>query len=399
MKELGTPYTSSARRVLLLGSGELGKELTIELSRLGVEVTACDKYDLAPAMQVAHHKEVFNMLDPVALRRVVEKVRPDLIIPEVEALATGELVELEKEGWTVVPTARATRLTMDREGIRRLAAEELNLPTARYIFADNFEQFTTACRAMGFPCVVKPIMSSSGKGQSVVQGENDLFACWQKAQEGGRAGAGRIIVEEFISFESEITLLTVRAIDGTFFCDPIGHRQVDGDYIESWQPHAMTAEQIQTAQHIAQRITDNLGGFGLFGVELFLLKDGRVLFSEVSPRPHDTGMVTLATQTWSEFALHTRAVLSLPITQISRHSCGASVALKASAPLNAPQFLGIHKALALPNVEVRLFGKPNATVGRRMGVVLCTAPTVTEALGTALQSASHIQMIESSTNA
>lgn len=394
MKELGTPYTSSSRRVLLLGSGELGKELTIELSRLGIEVTACDKYDRAPAMHVAHHNEVFNMLDPVALRRVVEKVRPDLIIPEVEALATSELLNLEKEGWTVVPTARATCLTMDREGIRRLAAEELNLPTARYIFADNFEQFSSACRTMGYPCVAKPIMSSSGKGQSVVRSENDLAVCWQKAQEGGRAGAGRVIVEEFISFESEITLLTVRAIDGTFFCDPIGHRQVEGDYVESWQPHAMTAEQIQSAQHIARMITDNLGGFGLFGVELFLLKDGRVLFSEVSPRPHDTGMVTLATQNWSEFALHARAVLALPITRITRHSDGTSVALKAPTALDAPKFVGVEKAMALPNIDVRLFGKPMATVGRRMGVVLCTAPNVAEALETALQAAGHIQMIE-----
>lgn len=394
MVELGTPYKSSSKKALLLGSGELGKEVALELSRLGIEVVACDKYENAPAMQVAHHAKVFNMLDPQALRKTVEDVKPDIIIPEVEALATAELEKLEVEGWQIVPTARATRITMDREGIRRLAAEELELPTAKYIFADTFEEFTEACNTLGFPCVVKPIMSSSGKGQSIVRTPEQLKSCWTFAQEGGRAGAGRVIVEEFISFESEITLLTVRAVNGTHFCDPIGHRQVDGDYIESWQPHTMTPEQILLSQKIAKKVTDTLGGYGLFGVELFLLKDGRVLFSEVSPRPHDTGMVTLATQHWSEFALHARAILGLPITQISRHSDGASVALKARSALAAPKYKGLDRALTLPNVDVRIFGKPNASAGRRMGVVLATGKTSKDALNSALEGAKQIEIFE-----
>lgn len=392
MIEIGTPFTKSATRALLLGSGELGKEVGIELSRLGIEVIACDKYDNAPAMQVAHSKRVFNMLDAKALRSVVEEIKPDVIIPEVEALATTELVQLEKDGWKVIPTARATQLTMDREGIRRLAAEELKLPTARYFFADTFEEFTKACQKMGFPCVVKPIMSSSGKGQSIVRSAEQLQSCWNIAQEGGRAGAGRVIVEEFISFESEITLLTVRATNGTSFCDPIGHRQVDGDYIESWQPHAMSSEQIQLSQSIATQVTEALGGFGLFGVELFLLKDGRVLFSEVSPRPHDTGMVTLATQSWSEFALHARAILGLPIKQITRHSCGASVALKAPTTIAIPKFRGVDLALSNANVDIRLFGKPSASKGRRLGVILATSASAKDALLVATEAAKLIQM-------
>lgn len=391
---LGTPYTEKARRALLLGSGELGKEVAIELSRLGVEVTACDRYDHAPAMQVAHFRRVFNMLDATALRDAVESVRPDLIIPEVEALATTELEKLEHEGWKVVPTARAARLTMDREGIRRLAAENLQLPTARYFFAETFEEFEQACHSLGFPCVVKPIMSSSGKGQSVARSADQLSACWTTAQSGGRAGAGRVIVEEFIPFESEITLLTVRAVNGTVFCDPIGHRQVDGDYVESWQPHSMTAPQIRESQRIAKVITDSLGGLGLFGVELFLLKDGRVLFSEVSPRPHDTGMVTLATQTWSEFALHARAILGLPIMQVLRHSDGASVALKAGGEIAVPTYTGLERALSVNNTDVRIFGKPNASRGRRMGVVLATGQSSGDALKTALEAAKCITIGE-----
>ncbi|MEN9825720.1 MAG: Phosphoribosylglycinamide formyltransferase 2 [Pseudomonadota bacterium] len=394
MNEFGTPYKPSTKKVLLLGSGELGKEVTIELTRLGVEVTACDKYENAPAMQVAHHRKVFNMLDAQSVRSAVESTKPDFIVPEVEAICTAELENLEKEGWKVIPTARAAKLTMDREGIRRLAAEELKLPTAKYQFADTYEEFTKACTALGFPCVVKPIMSSSGKGQSVCRSPDAMVGCWKTAQEGGRAGAGRVIVEEFIAFESEITLLTVRAVNGTLFCDPIGHRQVDGDYVESWQPHSMNAEQTILAQQIAGCITDALGGYGLFGVELFLLKDGRVLFSEVSPRPHDTGMVTMATQTWSEFAIHARAILGLPVRQITRHSIGASVTLKATAALSNPKFTGIDSALSHPNVDVRIFGKPIATQGRRMGVVLATGTTVKEALTTALEAAAQIRISE-----
>jgi len=394
MVEIGTPYTETAKRALLLGSGELGKELVIELSRLGVEVTACDRYSHAPAMQVAHHARVFDMLNAGELRRAVLETKPHLIIPEVEAICTPELQRLEDEGWAVVPTARATRLTMDREGIRRLAAEDLGLPTARYIFADTPAQFADACRQLGFPCVVKPIMSSSGKGQSVVRSESVIEDAWQYAQSGGRAGAGRVIVEEFIPFESEITLLTVRAVDGTHFCAPIGHRQVDGDYVESWQPHAMSAAQIHDAQRIGARITEALGGLGLFGVELFLLKDGRVLFSEVSPRPHDTGMVTLGTQALSEFALHARAILGLPLKQIKLLSPGASVALKASKEIALPKYRGLERALSLPQVDVRIFGKPHASTGRRMGVVLATAQTVSEALNTALAAAKQIEIAE-----
>ena len=394
MVEIGTPYTSSAKRVLLLGSGELGKELSIEMIRLGVEVTACDRYANAPAMQVAQHAKVFDMLDASSLREVVLSCKPDLIIPEVEAICTSELLQLEREGWKVIPTARATRLTMDREGIRRLAAEELFLPTAKFIFADSYDDFADACRRLGFPCVVKPIMSSSGKGQSVVHSEDWLQKSWVYAQEGGRAGGGRVIVEEFIPFESEITLLTIRAINGTHFCDPIGHKQLDGDYIESWQPHSMTGSQIKIAQDISARITEALGGCGLFGVELFLLKDGRVLFSEVSPRPHDTGMVTLATQPWSEFALHARAVLGLPLAQVTRTTAGASVALKARQALTNPKFRGLEHALSLANVDLRIFGKPSASVGRRMGVVLATGETSEEALGTALKAAQYIEIYE-----
>lgn len=394
MLEIGTPYSASAKRALILGSGELGKEIALELTRLGVEVTACDRYANAPAMQVAHHRRVFDMLDREQLRQAVLETNPNLIIPEVEAICTPELLRLEQEGWTVVPTARATCLTMDREGIRRLAAEELSLPTAKYIFADSFEEFAIACRKLEFPCVVKPIMSSSGKGQSVVRAEAGMQDAWNYAQEGGRAGAGRVIVEEFVPFESEITLLTVRAINGTHFCAPIGHRQVDGDYVESWQPHSMTEAEMKEAQTISARITESLGGFGLFGVELFLLKDGRVLFSEVSPRPHDTGMVTLATQAWSEFALHARAILQIPIAQVTLLSPGASVALKSPQVFAHPKYLGIEHALALPNVDVRIFGKPSATRGRRMGVILATACSPKEALITAQNAANKIKIIE-----
>ena len=377
---IGTPRSSHATRVLMLGSGELGKEVVIELQRFGVEVIACDRYADAPAMQVAHRSHVLDMLDRAALRAVIEAEKPHLIVPEIEAIATQELVALEAEGWTVIPTAQAARLTMDREAIRRVAAEELELPTARYQFADTFEQLRDAANALGWPVVIKPIMSSSGKGQSVAKTAADLEQSWQYAQTGGRTGAGRVIVEEFVSFESEITMLTVRSASGTAFCDPIGHRQVGGDYVESWQPHAMSATQLERAQAIARRITDRLGGRGIFGVELFLCADDRVIFSEVSPRPHDTGMVTMATQIWSQFALHARAILGLPIATIRRHSAGASVALRAETAMKSPMIEGLGEAYAVPDVDVRFFGKPNAGPRRRLGVVLATAETAEAAL-------------------
>ncbi len=380
---IGTPKSPHATRVLLLGSGELGKEVAIELQRFGVEVIACDRYADAPAMQVAHRSHVIDMLDRAALRAVVERERPHLIVPEIEAIATAELLALEAEGWTVIPTALAARLTMDREAIRRVAAEELELPTARYRFADSFEELTAAAHALGWPVVIKPIMSSSGKGQSVARTEDDLATSWHHAQTAGRTGAGRVIVEEFIRFDSEITMLTVRASNGTWFCDPVGHRQVGGDYVESWQPHAMSAAQLERSQAIARQITDRLGGHGIFGVELFLLPDDQVMFSEVSPRPHDTGLVTLATQPWSEFALHARAILGLPIAAIRRHSAGASVALRADGELTSPVLDGLAEAYATPDVDVRFFGKPSAGPRRRLGVVLATAATADAALATA----------------
>jgi phosphoribosylglycinamide formyltransferase 2 len=376
----------------MLGSGELGKEVVLELQRFGVEVIACDRYADAPAMQVAHRSHVFDMLDRASLRAVVEQERPHLIVPEIEAIATAELVALESEGWTVIPTAEAARLTMDREAIRRVASEELDLPTARYQFADTFEELTAAAHELGWPVVIKPIMSSSGKGQSVAKTPADLEQCWQYAQTGGRTGAGRVIVEEFIEFESEITMLTIRSVSGTSYCDPIGHRQVGGDYVESWQPHAMSPRQIERAQAIAKRITDRLGGRGLFGVELFLCADDKVIFSEVSPRPHDTGMVTMATQVWSEFALHARAILGLPIAAIRRHAAGASVALRADTTLASPVIDGLAEAYATPDIDVRFFGKPSATPRRRLGVVLATAETAEAALAKATQIASGITL-------
>lgn len=376
----------------MLGSGELGKEVVLELQRFGVEVIACDRYAHAPAMQVAHRSHVIDMLDRAALRKVIETEKPALIVPEIEAIATQELIALEAEGWRVIPTATAARLTMDREAIRRVAAEQLDLPTAKYEFADTFDELSAAADKLGWPVVIKPIMSSSGKGQSVAKSRADLETCWDYAQTGGRTGAGRVIVEEFIEFESEITMLTVRAVNGTHFCDPIGHRQVGGDYIESWQPHAMSAKQIERAQAIAKRVTDHLGGHGLFGVELFLCKDDRVIFSEVSPRPHDTGMVTMATQVWSEFALHARAILGLPISGITRHAAGASVALRADSKLESPMIDGLAEAYATPDVDVRFFGKPNAGPRRRLGVVLATAPDAKAALAKATQVASGITL-------
>ena len=392
MLAIGTPKSPHATRVLLLGSGELGKEVVIELQRFGVEVIACDRYADAPAMQVAHRSHVIDMLDRAALRAVVEREKPHLIVPEIEAIATPELIELEREGWHVIPTAQAARLTMDREAIRRVAAEELDLPTARYRFADTFEELRTAARALSWPVVIKPIMSSSGKGQSVAHTEADLEASWQYAQTGGRTGAGRVIVEEFIQFDSEITMLTVRAKSGTHFCDPVGHRQVGGDYVESWQPHAMSATQLERSQAVARRITERLGGHGIFGVELFLMPGDRVMFSEVSPRPHDTGMVTMATQVWSEFALHARAILGLPIAAIRRHAAGASVALRADGKLASPVLEGLDEVYATPDIDVRFFGKPSAGPRRRLGVVLATADTAEAALVKAQEVAAKLRL-------
>jgi len=374
----GTPF-KNAPKVLLLGSGELGKEVALELQRFGVEVVACDSYADAPAMQVAHRSHVFDMRDAAALRATVLREKPDLVVPEVEAIATDELLRLEKAGLRVVPTAEAAFLTMDREGIRRLAAEELGLPTARYLFADTFEEFTAAAHRMGFPCVVKPVMSSSGKGQSIARSEGDLSASWNLSQTAGRTGAGRVIVEEFISFESEITLLTVCSTAGTAFCDPIGHLQSEGDYVESWQPHPMPSAQLAEAERIAKRVTERLGGYGLFGVELFLLSDGRVFFSEVSPRPHDTGLVTLITQELSEFALHARAILGLPVRVVHRHRTGASAALRAPGHLRAPRYFGVAQAVEDDRVSVRIFGKPDARPKRRLAVTLAWSDTVDEA--------------------
>ena len=389
---IGTPLHPGATRVVLLGAGELGKEVVLELQRFGVEVIACDRYAGAPAMQVAHRSHVIDMLDRAALRAVIELERPQLIVPELEAIATAELVALEAEGWTVIPTAQAARLTMDREAIRRVAAEELGLPTAGYRFADTFAELRAAADALGWPVVIKPIMSSSGKGQSVARAPGDLEACGHYAQTGGRTGAGRVIVEQFVAFDSEITLLTVRAANGTAFCDPIGHRQVGGDYVESWQPHAMSPTQLARSHELARRITERLGGHGLFGVELFLLPGDGVMFSEVSPRPHDTGLVTLATQPWSEFALHARAILGLPIVAVRRHSAGASVALRAEAALASPVLDGLADAYAMPDVDVRWFGKPSATPRRRLGVVLATAETAEAALVRAKAAAPRLRL-------
>ncbi|MFE5428243.1 phosphoribosylglycinamide formyltransferase 2 [Peribacillus simplex] len=364
-----------SKKILLLGSGELGKEVIIEAQRLGVETVAVDRYEHAPAMQVAHRSYVIDMLDAEQLRGIVEKEQPDLIVPEIEAIATSELIKLEEEGFHVIPTARAAKLTMDREGIRRLASETLEIPTAAYKFADTYEEFVQAAKEVGFPNVVKPLMSSSGKGQSVCRTEGDLEDCWRIAMEGGRVQNGRVIIEEFIRFDSEITLLTVRAINGTMFCAPIGHIQQGGDYIESWQPHNMTEAQIMEAKRIAHAITDELGGYGLFGVELFLSGD-KVYFSEVSPRPHDTGLVTLVTQNLSEFALHIRAILGFPIPEIKLISPGASRPLKAQDELSEYSIVGVEQALALPNTQVRLFGKPVTKAGRRVAVALSTADSI-----------------------
>ena len=389
--KIGTPLTPIATRALLLGSGELGKEVTIELQRYGVEVIACDKYANAPAMQVAHRCHVFNMLDGAKLREIVELEQPSLIIPEVEAIATPTLVELEKEGYRVIPTANATFLTMNREAIRRMAAEELGLPTARYKFADTHEEYLQAIEEIGIPCVVKPIMSSSGHGQSTVKSEADVEPAWTESQMGGRAGAGRIIVEGFVHFDYEITLLTVRHAGGTTFLKPIGHHQVDGDYRESWQPQVMTDAALAQAQDIAKKVTDALGGYGIFGVEMFVEGDN-VIFSEVSPRPHDTGMVTMISQDLSEFALHARAVLGLPIPEVRFFGASASKAIVVEGDATEVVFSGVEEALAMPGVQVRIFGKPEVHGHRRYGVVLATDETTDKAVEKAINAFNCIKV-------
>ena len=370
--------TRVGRKALLLGSGELGKEVAIELQRYGVEVVACDKYENAPAMQVAHRSHVFSMLDGGALRHVIELEKPDHIIPEVEAIATPELVKLEQEGYHITPTARAAYLTMNREGIRRLAAEELGLPTSPYRFADTYEEFRAAIDEIGLPCVVKPVMSSSGHGQSTIKTADQIDAAWHEAMEGGRAGAGRVIVEGFVKFDYEITLLTVRSCSGTTYCQPIGHIQVNGDYRQSWQPQPMTADALAQAPDIAQRITDALGGYGIFGVELFV-KGNEVIFSEVSPRPHDTGMVTMISQDMSEFALHARALLGLPVPEIRFYGPSASMAVVVEGDTDKIEMDNLQEVLAEGGVQMRIFGKPEIKGHRRMGVILATADTLDEA--------------------
>src|SRR6056297_3239477 len=391
MSQLGTPFSPTATRVLLCGAGELGKEVVIELQRLGVEVIACHRYANAPAMQVADRSYTFSMLDGTELRRVIEQEQPHFIVPEIEAIATDTLVELENEGFTVVPTAQAARLTMNREGIRRLAAEELNLPTSPYRFADTREEFDAAVAAIGVPCVVKPVMSSSGKGQSTVRDAAAAGKAWDYAQQGGRAGAGRVIVEGFVDFDYEITLLTVRHRDGTSFCEPIGHRQEDGDYRESWQPQPMSEAALTAAKTVAGKVTAALGGRGLFGVELFVKGDA-VIFSEVSPRPHDTGMVTLISQDLSEFALHARAILGLPIPAIRQHGPAASSVILVQGESSQASFANLDTALAEPDTDLRLFGKPEVNGRRRMGVALARDESIAAAVAKALKVAAAVKV-------
>ena len=375
MTRIGSVLSPIAHKALLLGSGELGKEVAIELMRMGVEVIACDKYPDAPAMQVAHRSHVFNMLDGAKLREIIEMEKPQHIIPEIEAIATPTLLELEKEGYHVTPTARAAWLTMNREGIRRLAAEELGIKTSPYRFASTEDEFRAAVDAIGIPCVVKPIMSSSGHGQSVIRTADDIAEAWHTAQEGGRAGAGRVIVEGFVDFDYEITLLTVRSVSGTSFCEPIGHIQVNGDYRYSWQPQAMTDGAKLQAQEIARRVTDALGGYGIFGVEMFVKGDD-VIFSEVSPRPHDTGMVTMISQDLSEFALHARALLGLPVPEIRFFGPSASRAVVVEGDTNRLEMDCLERVLEEPGTQMRIFGKPEVCGHRRMAVILATADTV-----------------------
>lgn len=400
MTVLGTPFSPSATKVLLCGAGELGKEVAIEFQRLGCEVIALDRYDNAPAMQVADRSYTLSMLDGAALEKIIKDEKPDYIIPEIEAIATDTLAELEQQGFNVIPSARAAQLTMNREGIRRLAAETLSIPTSAYEFASDKKQFETAIANIGLPCVVKPIMSSSGKGQSLVKTADQIDSAWDYAQEGGRAGAGKVIVEGFVDFDYEITLLTIRHVDltkvkegslTTSFCQPIGHRQENGDYQESWQPQAMSELALQRAQDVAEKVTTELGGCGIFGVELFIKGDD-VIFSEVSPRPHDTGLVTLISQDLSQFALHVRAILGLPIPNIVQHGPSASAVLLVEGESNTIRYSGLDKALAEINTQLRLFGKPEVSGQRRMGVALARGTEVGHAVRKALNVISAIKV-------
>ena len=388
---IGTPLTNNSTKVLLCGSGELGKEVAIELQRYGCEVIAIDRYDNAPAMQVAHRSYSIDMLDEKALRSIIEKEKPNLIVPEVEAIATNVLVDLESEGFNIIPTARATSLTMNREGIRKLAAEELGLQTSPYRFASNKSEFDQAIQEVGIPCVVKPIMSSSGKGQSTITAEDQIEDSWQYAQEGGRAGAGKVIVEGFVEFDYEITLLTVRHKNGTSFCEPIGHVQSDGDYRQSWQPQPMTDDALSSAQKVAESITSALGGYGIFGVELFI-KGDEVIFSEVSPRPHDTGLVTLISQDISQFALHARAILGLPIPNIMHHGPSASSVILGEGSSEEILFDGIDKALREPDTQIRLFGKPSISGRRRLGVTVARGQSIDEAKEKAIRASESVDI-------
>ena len=388
---IGTPLTNNSTKVLLCGSGELGKEVAIELQRYGCEVIAIDRYDNAPAMHVAHRSYSIDMLDEKALRSIIEKEKPNLIVPEVEAIATNVLVDLEREGFNVIPTARAPSLTMNREGIRKLAAEELGLQTSPYRFASNKSEFDQAIQEVGIPCVVKPIMSSSGKGQSTITAEDQIEDSWQYAQEGGRAGAGKVIVEGFVEFDYEITLLTVRHKNGTSFCEPIGHVQSDGDYRQSWQPQPMTDDALSSAQKVAESITSALGGYGIFGVELFI-KGDEVIFSEVSPRPHDTGLVTLISQDISQFALHARAILGLPIPNIMQHGPCASSVILGEGHSEEILFNGVDKALSEPDTQIRLFGKPSISGRRRLGVAVARGNSIDEAKDKAIRASEAINI-------
>jgi len=391
---LGTPLAPNATTLLLLGSGELGKEVLIQAQRLGVETVAADRYENAPAMQVAHRAHTLDMTDATAVRDLVAREEPDLIVPEIEAIATAELQRLETEGYTVVPTAEATRLTMDRESIREFAAEDIGVPTTEYAFADSRAAYRTAIDEIGLPVVVKPTMSSSGKGQSVVRTDADVDAGWETAREGSRSDTGRVIVEELVDFDYEVTLMTVRHRNGTAFCPPIGQDQVDGDYRESWQPHPMDEQALADAQRMARQVTDGLGGRGIFGVEFFVRGD-EVVFSELSPRPHDTGLVTMRTQPADEFELHARAILGLPIPEITATRPGASAAIVADEPMDAPAYRGVEAALSVPETELRLFGKPDAYAGRRMGVAVATADDVETARDRAASAASSVSLDES----
>jgi len=390
MLKLGTPLTTSAIKVMMLGSGELGKEVVIEFQRYGVEVIAVDRYAKAPAMQVAHRSHVINMLDGALLRALIEKEKPHIIVPEVEAIATDTLVQLEHEGFRVIPTANAARLTMNREGIRVLASETLKVKTSPYLFAGDFETFTQSIKQIGIPCVVKPIMSSSGKGQSVIKNTNDIETAWQYAQEGGRSGGGKVIVEGFIDFDFEITLLTIRHKDGVSFCEPIGHRQEHGDYQESWQPHPMNEAALKEAQLISEKVVNALGGYGIFGVEFFVKGDA-VYFSELSPRPHDTGMVTMISQDLSEFALHVRAILGLPIPVIRQLGPSASSVILVKGKSNNITYAGIEAALQEPDTQIRVFGKPEVNGERRMGVCLAKAESIEGARAKANNAAGFIK--------